>query len=425
MSEFDFGLSTGDFAARAAVDPGLDRYYAVGSTDAGIAVVARHGDGSLDSGFAGDGSLASPAGAAASDMVVLADHHLRVLGVSGGDVVIVGLLPDGSLDSDFGTAGVETFSAAAGNDAPRGIAVDPATGRLAVTGGTFGGDTFTAVRNADGSAAGAVTVLDKGAGLPDSGVDVAWGSDGPVVLIAVDPLGATRTFIHAAGFDTEVTFVNVDDVVPGALMAYGGSLWAVGTVVASGDSDAWLARVSGTGSGLETRRFDIRGSLFPAPQPVSSEGFDLTVAPGDPDTLVVGGQATTDRGTEWALTAFNDLDGPLSALQAAELVVPIASSGGAQGVAGAPGGIVFGAGSVPGHVVARCVDRHGAGADRCREALRPRAVGALARRADHARRGAGRDGREGRPTTGSGRARARCRSRRRGRWPAARSTSAG
>ena len=117
-------------------------------------------------------------------------------------------------------------------------------------------------------------------------------------------------------------------------------------MVASGDSDAWLARVDGTGGSLETRRFDIRGALFPAPQPVSSDGFDLTVAPGDPDTLVVGGQATTDRGTEWALAAFNDLDGPLSALQSAELVVPIASAGGAHGVAGAPGGIVFGAGGV-------------------------------------------------------------------------------
>ena len=41
-----------------------------------------------------------------------------------------------------------------------------------------------------------------------------------------------------------------------------------------------------------------------------------------------------------------ELDGPLSALQSAELVVPIASSGGARGVAGAPGGVVFGAGGV-------------------------------------------------------------------------------
>ena len=344
ISEYDFGLATADDARRAAADPGLDRYYAVGSTAGQIAVVARRGDGSLDSGFAGDGSLALADGVSASDIIVLADHTLRVLGVSaGGDIVVVGLKPDGSLNAGFGTGGVVSFSAGAGTDVPGGLAVDPATGRLAITGGTALGDTFMAVRSADGSAISSATV-DLAPGLTDRGVDVAWGPSGPAALVAIDPTGTARSAIHTfSGVDTEVTFVNVDDVVPGALMAYGGALWAVGTVVASGDSDVWLARADGS---LETRRFDIRGTQFPAPQPVSSEGFDLTVAPGDPDTLVVGGQATTDRGTEWAMAAFNGLDGPLSALQSAELVVPIASSGGARGVAGAPGGVVFGAGGV-------------------------------------------------------------------------------
>ena len=43
VSEYDFGLGSADQAARAAVDPALDRYYAVGSTAGQIAVVARQG----------------------------------------------------------------------------------------------------------------------------------------------------------------------------------------------------------------------------------------------------------------------------------------------------------------------------------------------------------------------------------------------
>src|SRR4051812_31018726 len=147
VSEYDFGIATADDAARAAADPGLDRAYAVGSSAGQLAVVARRADGSLDAGFAGDGSLASPLGSAASDMVVLPDHHLRILaaGPSGG-FVLVGLNPDGSVDSGFGTGGVVTFA----GDVPGGLAVDPATGRLAVTGGS-GADTFMVVRAGDGS----------------------------------------------------------------------------------------------------------------------------------------------------------------------------------------------------------------------------------------------------------------------------------
>ena len=112
VSEFDFAVGVvDDTAARAAVDPERDRAYAVGSTDASVAVIARRSDGSLDPSFAGDGSLEVPLGreANAVDVVVLDDGRLRVLartdvatsGPEDFDTAIVGLLPDGSPDPAF------------------------------------------------------------------------------------------------------------------------------------------------------------------------------------------------------------------------------------------------------------------------------------------------------------------------------------
>jgi hypothetical protein len=360
VSEYDYRAALADdVGRRAAVDPALGRSYAVGDTETvsgatEIAVVARRADGTLDAGFAGDGSLALPITAGqdahGADIAVLPDGRLRILGTTDADpgsgvdldVVLVGLLADGTPDPAFD---VVTFPAGSGDDEAGGLAIDSA-GRLAVTGGT-GVDTFVAVRAVDGSADGAVTVLDRGAGRDDTGVDVAWGAAGPVALISIDGLLGTRSVLHeAGGFDTELLVPGATDVAAGGLLAYGGRLWATGTATVNADDDVYLARVDGAGAGLETRRFDIRGSVFSASQPIEGHGLDLTVTTGDPDTLVIGGSSITDAGEEWALAAFNGLEGSLDALQMTELVIPVAGQGGASGVAGAPGGVVAGAGTL-------------------------------------------------------------------------------
>jgi hypothetical protein len=360
VSEYDYRAALADdIGRRAAVDPALGRSYAVGDTETVtgetvIAVVARRADGALDPGFAGDGSLALPVTAGqdahGADIAVLPDGRLRILGTadvdatSGTDldVVLAGLLADGTPDPDFD---VETFPAGGGDDVAGGLAIDTA-GRLAISGGT-GDDTFLAVRSVDGSPDGPITILDRGVGRDDTGVDVALGAAGPVALIEIDGLLGTRSELYElGGFDTELAVPGATDVAAGGLLAYGGKLWATGTATVGADDDIYVARVDSGGADLQTRRFDIRGSIFSPSQPVAGHGADLTLVAGDPDTLVVGGSSTTDAGEEWALAAFNGLEGPLDALQVAELVIPVAGQGGASGVAGAPGGVVAGAGTL-------------------------------------------------------------------------------
>lgn len=329
VSEFDFAAGVvDDTAARAAVDPARDRAYAVGATTDSVAVIARRSNGALDSGFAGDGSLELPLGreANAVDVVVLEDGRLRVLartdvassGPADFDTAIVGLLPDGSADPAFATV---TFAGGSGDDVPGGLAV-ASDGRLAVVGGT-GADTYLWTD-------GVLTTIDAFPAANDAGVDVAWNAAGPVVLSST----GTRTAVRSGGLATEITVPLATSVSGGALLVHGGSTYVTGAATVAGDSDAYLARL---GSSLETRRFDFRGSVFSGDQPVTGVGQDITLVPGDPDTVVVSGHSETDRGREWGFAAFNDLEGALSALQYTDLVIPVAGQGGASGVAGAAG----------------------------------------------------------------------------------------
>jgi hypothetical protein len=358
-----------DDAHGAAVDPELGRFYAVGRTetlggDTDIAIVARRPDGSLDPSFGDGGRLAVPVTLGRDDyavsLSVLPDHRLRVLGATDvsiaarHDVALVGLLADGTSDPDFGVAGIARFSVG-GDDAPADLAVGP-DGRLAITGsatGPAGGESaFVAVRAANGGPSGlGAQSVDLGApGEEDRGVSIAWGPDGPIALVAID---------GAQGDEASVLSINENDpllgtsstgvggqelgfggsVRPSALLVRDGTLWATGSVVANNDSDAWLARLAPNGTVLEARRFDIRGTAFASSQPVNTKALTLTLVAGDPDTLVVGGSTATDRGEDWSFAAFNALDGPVSALRSAELVVPVDGVGAAESIAAGPGAV--------------------------------------------------------------------------------------
>jgi hypothetical protein len=349
-----------DDAHGAANDPVLDRTYSVGRTetlagDFDVAIVARRADGSPDPAFAGDGSLSFPITPGNDDagvaIAVMPDHSLLVLASSDTsatatpnvDVALVAVLPDGTV----GTR--RTFDAGSGKDEPTAFAVNAQTGDVAITGSITPGlteNTFLAVRHADGSASGAVQVLDRGLGVDDRGTGVVWRGASPVAAIFVDDAAGDRAFVHdfGTGVESEVLFADASGVVPQGVVAFGDFVWATGSVVTAGDSDAWLARFDG--ASLQTRRFDIRGVVFPLTQPVDTAGLSITVVPGVPDTVVVGGSTATDTGPEWSFAAFNELDRPLDALQMAELVIRIDGEGAAEGVAGAAGGTVAVAGTL-------------------------------------------------------------------------------
>jgi uncharacterized delta-60 repeat protein len=386
--DYTSGVST-DSANGAASDLGLDRLYAVGegtvSGDANIAVIARHANGVLDTSFAGDGTLSLPIGPAGkrdlgAAIAVLPDHRLRVVGATDVstnstpnlDIVVAGLNADGSVDTSFGGGdGIVTFPVGTLDDTPTHMAIAP-DGRIAITGFTktaSSEDTFVAVRNADGSPAAGfgtagVAINDFGGGgatnLADRGLGIAWrsGGTGPVALVQVtDGAGIRTASMHAytAAGTADPSFGTAgsvpitaggSDTVPTGLISYGGRLWSTGTVKVGGDANAYLARTEANGSGLQTRMFDIRGSVFAASQAVTTQGLDLTVVPGDPDTLVVGGSTTTDKGSEWAAAAFNNLDANLSALQTGDVVIPVSGQGAIVGVSGMANGSVAATGSM-------------------------------------------------------------------------------
>jgi uncharacterized delta-60 repeat protein len=370
----------GGFAARAdvgalsgaphAVAVGGDRIYQVGETAGSgggldIAVVARHLDGTLDASFSGDGrlTLAVAAGARndrAADLVVLPDGRLRIAGstdvaASGEDVLLVGLLADGSPDPAFGTGGIRTFPAGAGtaNDAATAIAPAP-DGRLAVAGNAGTGDAFVTVRDADGSPAagfGGVRVL---TGARAAGV--AFRPDGTAVALLQRASGPalhafTATGTDDAGFGTggELVLPLTPPATAGGVVAYGGRLYVAGS---SGD-DAYLARVTSAGDVVDSRRFDMRGTLPPATS-ITTTGSDLDVIGGPVPALVVAGSITTGTSSSpvWAAAAFSGFDGSLASApmgsvvddrgEAQDATPAIAAGDGFAALGGQLGGSRFG-----------------------------------------------------------------------------------
>src|SRR4051812_9979225 len=297
---FDFrSVIAVDDAKGAATDTTLGRAYSVGRTqnlagDTDLAIVARRTDGALDPTFAGDGTLELDITPGNDDygvaIAVRPDHSLMVLGATdvsatatpNFDVALVPVAQDG-------TAGAPVvFDAGSDSDAPTAMALG-GDDQVAITGSTDGAtseDTFVAVRNRDLSAHALRVVDSGGATVADRGVAVAWRPaegdvifDSVAVLIDIDrPLGAATVLREfdstnptVGGPDTAIGFDGASSVVGRGLTAFAGAYWATGTVTTSTDRDAWLARVSSRG--LETRRFDIRGTEFPSTQIVNTDGY--------------------------------------------------------------------------------------------------------------------------------------------------------
>ena len=250
-----------------------------------------------------------------------------------------------------------------------------AGGRLAVTGAarnTSGReDVFVSLREPDGSpvagfGTGGVRVLDAAGNalLNDRGVDVEFRPGGGLLVLAQvetnladsinDYQAVLRGFSEVTGADDAafngtgslVIPAGQPDTVPGGLMVYQGRIWASGATKVGTDTDAFIARLNPDGSGVETRRYDMRGTAIDSGQLVVSSGSDLDVVPGIVPTLIVTGSINYNSRPYWAAAAFNNLDGPLAAAGFGDFLLPTDEYGAIVGVAASPDGWAAIAGSL-------------------------------------------------------------------------------
>ncbi|HET6551742.1 MAG TPA: hypothetical protein VFG79_24960 [Solirubrobacter sp.] len=352
-----------------------DRIYVAGESNGEVAVIARRSDGTYDGGFGGDGRVDVAVGVGkdvGQSIVVLPDGRLRILAASdaddtsstNNDIAVIGLNADGSFDGTFGGGdGKVRFPVGVIDDAPSRMIAD-AEGRLAITGWRKDAngkeDGFVAMLNADGSPLTAfdgdgIRTLDRAGGsLNDRGIDIAWRPGGGVVIVmqvatnadtnvnnyvavlhAFTATGADDTSFAGDG-DLELG-VGEPNTIPGGMIAYGGRLWITGSTKAGQDTDSFLARVGMDGSGLTSRRFDMRGAQIAAGQTVVSGGGDLDVLPGLTPALVVVGSTTYNSRTYWSAAVFDDLEGDLDAAEFGDLLVPTDEYGALLGVAAGDG----------------------------------------------------------------------------------------
>ena len=379
IARVDLAGNLTDIPSGVAVDG--QRIYTVGeardtSSNSDIGIVAHRTDGTLDPEFSGDGKLVVPIAADTGkdvgvSVLVLPDRSLRILAstdVTAGsgtniDVAVIGLTATGEFDTTFGGGdGQVTFPVGTHDDTPTRMVAGP-DGRLAISGARRDAaskeDSFVALLEPDGSPVASfgtagVRILDRaGPTLNDRAVDIAFRPGGALVALIqneTNPDAAVndyQTVLHAfditgaddLGFSEDadhVLAVGDPDTIPGGLIAHDGRLWAVGSTKVGQDTDAYLARMNGDGSGVEFRRFDMRGTAIQPTQQVISAASELAVVPGNPLTLVVMGSVNYGSRPYWAGAAFNRLSGPVESFGYGDLIIPTEEYGAVVGAV--PGG---------------------------------------------------------------------------------------
>jgi uncharacterized delta-60 repeat protein len=252
LATADFG-GRGDFGLAVALQPD-GKIVSVGnsSTSSPFSLafaLSRHNpDGTLDPTFGNGGTVLTSFGtanSAGSDVAIQPDGRIVAVGFAGGDFGVARYLPDGALDTGFGTGGLVTTDFG-GFDQANGVALQP-DGKIVVV----------------GPLQGAVGVARYN---PNGSLDTAFGTSGKVVT------DATPSFDGA--FDVAVA-------ATGAIVVGGGTgLAPLGTsdfLILRYRPDGSLDPSFGTG-GIVTTDFG---------------GGDIAFAIG----LAAGGKITTAGGT--------------------------------------------------------------------------------------------------------------------------------
>ncbi|MEI2769104.1 MAG: cadherin domain-containing protein [Nitrosomonas sp.] len=200
-----------------------------------VALVRYNMDGSLDTSFNGTGKVLTDFGANSSDtgneVRIQADGKIVVAGYSatGGtnDFAIARYNTNGTLDTGFGTGGKVTINVG-GSDFGEGLAIQ-SDGKILVTGtaGINGGDVGLVRLNTDGSLdttfgdGDGIVTTDYSGASDDRGYSVAIQSDGRIVVSGTTQVGgfggynvALNRYSSTGSLDTTLDPINTLDGTP-------------------------------------------------------------------------------------------------------------------------------------------------------------------------------------------------------------------
>lgn len=293
----------------------------VGTHDSALAIARYNADGSLDASFDGDGKIVGVGGAYSFgySVAVQPDGKILAAGSSDSDFVIVRYNDDGSLDSDFGTAGKTTIDIAAGSfDVAYSMALQ-SDGKIVLAGSASeyqSYDVALARLNGDGSldsAFGNGGILTTDLGNADFARSIAIQPDGRIVVAGHSSIldsstqpkfvlegtvpGAFAVIRYNEDGSLDTTFDGDGKLTTsfghGADAALGVVLQADGKIIAAGTSlngegysyDFGLARYNVDGS-LDTT-FDADGKLTIVRDASYDTGHAIAIAP-DGAVIVAG-----------------------------------------------------------------------------------------------------------------------------------------
>jgi uncharacterized delta-60 repeat protein len=296
-----------------------------------FAITRYNADGTLDTSFDGDGVVTLPIGAGAdkaNSITLQADGKILVAGQSSNgsndDFAVIRLNADGSLDTGFDGDGIVTTAIGSSDDAAQGVIVQD-DGKIVVVGRSNNGtnNDFAVVRyNADGSldttfdSDGIVTTA-IGSG-DDRAFDVTLQTDGKILVTGRSNNGANNDFALVryntdgsldTSFDTDGKLTT--DFSSGNDTAYSVTVQADGKILVAGEvrnanDDFGLARYNTDGS-LDTS-FDGDGLASTAIGSFFDRAQDVAVqADGK---IVVAGYSGNGSDEDFALVRY-DTNGTL------------------------------------------------------------------------------------------------------------------
>lgn len=347
----------GAFDAARAVEVALDgRITLAGRSGPNVAFARVLGDGGLDTSFSGDGKLVTDAagdGGQANASLAVGDT-LTVAGSGSRGFLIGRVLPDGTEDPAFGTAGwqVARFP---GEDYALDIALQ-STGK-AIAGGDDGDSSFGLMR-LDTNGTLDTTFGDQGkrstefsgrsfvsalsVQTDDKIVAVGGGEGNGPVVVRYTPDGALDTTFSGDGkvgfdFPGGVGYANAVKAIPGGKIVVGGNVTVDST---TGAQDFAIARLNTDGSldssfsgdGITTIDFGDRDDLFSelAVQPdgkIIAVGMNTGTYEFQVARVTSGGALDSTFDTDGKVTtSFGDIDGADTVALAPDQKIIVAGS---------------------------------------------------------------------------------------------------